>query len=99
MIALLVFEILVLYQITTIISESSLFNPLREFLTKRFFPLSLLGYLISCFLCTSVWVGFILSNYLFNFAEYLGYYEISWFWNSMFFSAVVWFIHKIDNSF
>lgn len=93
----IIFEAFVLYQITTIIVDSTLFDIIKSpFRNNKY--LGLLSHLLDCFLCTSVWVGFVLSEFLLNFSEYLGYYEYSTIWNSMFFSAIAWFINKFDKS-
>ena len=95
------FQVLVLYQITQIISESKITRPLRNYLnengTKYLVP-KFLYELMSCFLCTSVWVGFILTPLLFDFAKYLGYETVSWFWNGLFFSSITWFLNVWEQS-
>jgi len=91
---MILFEILVLYQLTSIITESHLFKPIR---TWALSSSEFLGSLISCFLCTSVWVGFILSFVLYDYAKTLGINPMySWFFNSMFFSFFTWFLHLIE---
>ena len=42
------------FGMTTIIVNSTIMHPVREFLTKS---IPFLGKLINCFLCTSFWVG------------------------------------------
>lgn len=94
----IIFELFVLYQISQVISESTLFSPVRRFfLRSDWIPLNWIGQMLDCFLCTSIWVGFGLSFVLFNFAEYLGYYEVSWFWNGLFFSSLAWFLRIFEN--
>lgn len=97
----IVFQTLVLYQVSQIISESKISRPLREYL-KEMSSVStfakVLYELISCFLCTSVWVGFLLTFVLFDFADYLGYDIVSWFWNGLFFSALSWFMYVWEQS-
>lgn len=91
---MIVFEIIVLYQISSIITESYLLKPLREQIYSKsvFF-----GSLISCFLCTSIWVGFILSFFLYDYAKDLGVnLYVSWFFNSMFFSGLAWFLKLLE---
>lgn len=83
--------ILAAYNITQIITESSIFKPVRVwFVSGR---LSAIGQMVSCFLCTSVWICFLLTLACKNFAV-----GMSWsiFINTMFMSAVVWFIHIIE---
>lgn len=93
----IVFELFILYQITQIITESQLLEPIRSsFVYSKLWIFKKIGHLISCFLCSGVWVGFILSFRLFNFAEYLGYYELSWFWNGLFFSCLSWFLRMLE---
>jgi hypothetical protein len=96
-----IFQVIVLYQITQIISESRISRPIREYLAEKgrkyLFP-KILHDLISCFLCTSVWVGFILTPLLFDLAKYIGYETMSWFWNGLFFSCVAWFLNVWEQS-
>lgn len=97
----IVFQILVLYQIAQIISESRISKPLRTFLLEKSHGnviIGLLHGLLSCFLCTSVWVGFLLTPMLFDFAEYIGYNQVSWFWNGLFFSSITWFLYVWEQS-
>ena len=97
----IIFEVMVLYQITQIITESKITRPIRSFLNEqgRYFIIAEILYeLISCFLCTSVWVGFILTPLLFDFASYLGYDKGSFFWNGLFFSSVTWFLYVWEQS-
>lgn len=94
----IIFETLILYQIAQIISESTLFSPIRRFfLRSNWIPINWIGRLLDCFLCTSVWVGFVLSFVLFNFSEYLGYYSFSWFWNGLYFSSMAWFLRILES--
>ena len=94
----IIFETLILYQISQVISESYLFSPMRNFfIESNWIPLNWFGKLIDCFLCTSIWVGFGLSLYLFNLAEYLGYLQFSWFWNGLFFSCLTWILRVLEN--
>lgn len=90
-----VFQVLVLYNISQIISESSLTRPIREYLLKYCnIPVYKFLYgLMSCFLCTSVWVGFILSLLLHDMAKDIGYETLTWFWSGLFYSSITWFIH------
>jgi hypothetical protein len=97
----IIFQTFVLYQAAQIISESKLTKPLREYLLGR--SVNSIAYkflyeLFSCFLCTSVWVGFILTPLLFDLSSYLGYCGFSWFWNGLFFSALAWFMHVWEQS-
>ncbi len=81
------------YQISQIISESyfPLFRYIRNL--KGNIVFNFISELTSCFLCTSVWVGMILSNYFFDISNFLGYTEISWVWSGLFYSCLSWFIH------
>ena len=86
-----ILTLLVVYQITSIISESSF--PLFKWL--RTLP-GWIGELFSCFLCVSVWIGFIISSKLFDPAYELGYVQYSWIWSGLIYSSLVWFIHLIE---
>lgn len=91
-----IFQIFVLYQISQIVSESKVSRPIRNWLKVKGQTLivaNVLYELISCFLCVSVWVGFILTPILFDFANYIGYTKLSWFWNGLFFSSITWFMN------
>lgn len=100
-----IFTLFVIYQITSIITESTfplfkLLRVLHEFESKSLFInwiLAGISQFFSCFLCTSVWVGFIISNYLYNISFELGYENQSWFWSGLFYSSLTWFIHIIEN--
>jgi len=83
--------VLACYNITQIITEASIFKPVRRWLLDS--RLSIIGQLVSCFLCTSVWISFLLTLGCKNFADRLNY---SVFINTMFISAVVWFIHIFE---
>ena len=84
----IVFEVIVLYNITQIVAESTLFSKVRK--------IKIVGSVLSCFLCTSVWISFLLTFVLFDYANYLGFDKFSWFFNGMFFSGLTWFIHVIE---
>lgn len=83
-----IFTIAVVYQITQIISESTIFKPLRN--------IPFIGSFLSCFLCTSVWIGFLVSKFVFDYANYLGL-DCTVFLSGLFYSCVVWFIHVIEH--
>jgi len=54
------FEIVGLVGVTIVVSTGKIFNGLRKFLKsfeKKYNPLRWLGELISCSMCTGVWVG------------------------------------------
>lgn len=89
-----IFQIFILYNISQIISETKISRPLRDYLRRKTNIVARILYeLISCFLCTSVWVGFILTPLLFDFAAYLGYTSVTWFWNGLYFSSITWFMN------
>lgn len=86
-----IFTIGVIYQVTSIISESSF--PIFRWLQKR---KGFVGDLFGCFLCVSVWVGWIGSVVLFDIGNFLGYESVSWAISGLFYSFIVWFIHLIE---
>ena len=93
---LIFFEVFVLYNITQILSESGLFQWARR--------IPILGTkLLSCFLCTSVWVGIALSFILPNVAYKISgsiviyNYDITWFFNAMFLSSLGLALHIIED--
>ena len=81
----------VVYQATSIISESSF--PIFKWLQKR---KGFVGDFFGCFLCVSVWVGWIGSVVLFDVGNFLGYESVSWAISGLFYSFIVWFIHLIE---
>lgn len=85
--------ILAAYNVTQIITEATIFKPIRRWLLDS--RLSILGQLVSCFLCTSVWVCFLLTLCCKNYAQGMNF---SVFINTMFMSAVLWFIHIFERS-
>lgn len=92
----IIFEVFILYQVSQVISESKLTRPFREYLRQKGQSNRLIMFLynlLSCFLCTSIWVGFLLSLLLFDFAAHIGYETVSWFWNGLFFSSITWFMN------
>jgi hypothetical protein len=84
------------YGITQIITEATIFEGLRNRLENvKFF-----GKLVSCFLCASVWISFLLSAWIFSPASllwpYLSLFE-SVFIDGMIGSTIVWFLHIYEN--
>jgi hypothetical protein len=53
--------IIMAYGMSSIIVWGSIFEPIREFFNKK---IPFLYKLVSCMLCTSTWVGFIMSIFL-----------------------------------
>ena len=98
--------LLTAYGITNILIFGSIFEGMRNFLNK--INPSFLGMLASCPLCSSTWIGFILSFGL----TYLGYANLTPFgsiglniiWLKVFLdgcltSGVVWLIHTLQEHF
>lgn len=90
---IVIFAILVTYNISQIISESSfpLFRWLRNLegnVVKDF-----IANLTSCFLCTSVWTGILVSWLIFDYAKYLEIQSLTLFWSGLFYSCCAWFLH------
>jgi len=100
---------LIVYGITQIVVEATIFSKLRSVLSRN---ISFLGKLISCFLCSSVWISFILSVTLYSPTAQLWPHLLSlefpatdipmgWF-VTMFLdgilgSSIVWFLYCIEN--
>jgi MFS family permease len=82
------------YGITTIIVYGSIFESFREWIIRNS---SFFGSLISCVLCTSTWVGFVLSIILGGLFEHT--YETNWFFgvflDGMFTAGSVWALNSI----
>lgn len=58
---------LIVFGISLILSESTIFEPLRNYLAKRFYTNAVARWawlLITCPMCTSFWVGMILSFFM-----------------------------------
>lgn len=93
MVVLLVW-IFVSYGMTSIIVWGSIFEPLREFIKEhsKFF-----GDLISCVLCTSTWVGFFLSIFMFSITDVLFNVHMPFniFFDGMFSAGIVWAVNSI----
>lgn len=88
-------EVCILYNATQIVVESTLFEPFRMFLFRNF--KNSLYKLFSCFLCTSVQIGFVISLILWDFIKAEGVDpSYSWFFNSLFISCLTWFMHVFE---
>lgn len=105
---------LIVYQITGIITESKLFmwfrelfNPIREddweYHTWIAVPLGVIYNLMTCFLCTSVWVSAVISAYLYN-QPYIvssllsiDNFYVGLFFNAMAYSGLAWLFHCLEN--
>ena len=86
--------ILVAYGITNILVYSSIFYNMRLFIIDKS---KFLGDLIQCMMCTSVWVGFLLSIIIFSPTKnYLNTpIPLSIFIDGMLASGSVWIINSI----
>jgi hypothetical protein len=104
----LLLEVGIIYTITQVISESKLTLPFRDWLEtvllKDWHKLTILKYpvlffytLISCFLCTSIWVSWGIGAIFFNLITYLGYNNFPIFWNGLFLAFLVWFLRKLED--
>jgi hypothetical protein len=97
MVDILLFWALSAYGMTTILVYGSIFEGLREFISKhsKFF-----GELINCPLCTSTWVGFFFSICFGGLTvKYfdVGYFGI--FFDGMYTAGIVWVINAITEFF
>lgn len=94
----LIFTILITYNITQIISESTfpLFKWLRDLEYRNFIGLQWIGHLFGCFLCTSVWVGWAVAFFLFDVGQFLEIESITWAWSGLFYSSLAWIIHCLE---
>jgi hypothetical protein len=86
------------YGITQIITDSSIFRPIRKLLRN-----TVLSELVTCFLCSSVWVMGGLSAFLyspsaeiFQFNNY--HIAVYIFTDAMMGSAILWFMRLIENA-
>lgn len=85
------FTIGVVYQVTSIISESSF--PIFRWLQRKD---GFVGDLFGCFLCVSVWIGCLGSVWLLDIANLLGYESLTWLTSGLFYSFIAWFIHLLE---
>lgn len=99
---LIVFWLITLYGITQIIVDSILFKPFRMFLLKHLITQPF-GILFTCTICTSTWVGFILSHYwfspsynLFGYYVHIGTINISFALDGFYGSCIIWFISLFE---
>jgi hypothetical protein len=95
--------ILLAYGITNILVYGSIFEPLRDLLT-RINP-SFLGKLINCPMCTSTWVGFALSALFIYFGTFtpfttlfnIEYVALAIFLDGCFTSGSVWLLFVLED--
>jgi hypothetical protein len=101
----------IVFQITQIITESTLFQPIRTHFylleSETIFINEIYKFiykLINCFLCASVWISFILLLILLqDFTVTFDLFEIrnvclSIFLDTMLLSGVTWFWHCLENN-
>lgn len=87
-----IFWVAIVYGISQIITEATIFENVREFLIEHVNPI---GHLVSCFLCTSVWVSGITSLLLYSPVTY--FFDLPQlsvlgiFFNAMLGSTIAWF--------
>lgn len=91
--SLIIVSIVITYNLSQIISESTfpLFKWLRNL--EGNLILDFLSELTSCFLCTSVWVGCLISFWIFDIGSILKVEHLSWAVSGLFYSGMAWFIH------
>ena len=97
----------IVYGITQIIVEAKIFAPLRDWFNyNRFGFFRWFGSLLSCFLCTSVWVSFILSASLYSptlelwsnlLSTNVLNLGVNTFLDGMLGSCIVWFMYCIES--
>ena len=89
------YAVFTVYGISQIITEAKVFAWLRKGLTNTW-----LGDLVSCFLCTSVWVSFTFSYFIHSLSGELfptNFQFTNVFLDGMFLSALVWFFYVIES--
>lgn len=88
--------ILIAFGICQIIVESVIFKRIRDFFKGR---ITAIHTLLTCYICTGVWIGWILGLFLYSPVQtefQLSNHWISIFCDGMICSCLVWFIHKIE---
>lgn len=92
-----IFSIFIVYNLSQIISESTfpLFKWMRSLTNNRYLLIQYIGELFSCFLCTSVWCGWIVAICVFDLGSVLQV-EHSWLWTGLFYSSLAWFLHCLE---
>lgn len=88
--------LMIAYGVTQIITDSSLFAPIRNAISIMPF-MGFLSKLVTCFLCTSVWVCFFFSWTLWSPTEEFFDSNYYFFLDGMFGSAVLWFLRTYEN--
>jgi len=96
------------YGLMNIMVYGSIFQDLRDFFKRMgdsnsklsFFPRFIDG-ILSCPMCFSTWGGFFLGLFVYSPAmKHFGLcYEISWFFDGIFSSGIVWAINAIIESY
>lgn len=89
------YAVFAVYGIAQIITEATIFEWVRNKLSGTWF-----GGLVNCFLCTSVWVSFGFSYFVYSAASDILSTEfqlVSVFLDGMFLSALVWFFYVIES--
>lgn len=89
-----IFSILIIYNVTQIITETKIFKPIREFI-----PWAPIKYLLSCFLCMSVWVAGLISYLLYPISSVVWVLPM---WqhvilSALIYSCVTWFLSLIEH--
>ena len=94
----IIFWIFAIYGVTQILVEGRVFKFARDIWKD----IPFIYKFITCFLCVSVWVSAVASwlfysPYLAIFNDYEMRTVDRLFWDAMFGSAIVWFLHVIEN--
>lgn len=83
--------IIIVYNVTQILVESTLFSFFRR--------LPVIKYLFNCFLCTSVWVGFLCSWIILDIIQQLQFHDVNftWFWSGIFYSGIAYLVRSMED--
>jgi len=88
--------LIIVYGITQIIVDSTLFEGIKNFLSVL--PIvKIISQLMNCFLCASVWVSFLVSYFVWSPTNTFFSFEYQFFLDGMFGSCVLWFIRAVEN--
>lgn len=84
--------ILAIYNVTQIISQMYIFKPFREWVGTWS---GFLYKLLTCFLCTSVWVSLVATLVVWNLAPEMNFSIVI---STMAYSCIVWFMYLVENN-
>lgn len=102
----IIYWIIIVYGTTQIITESYAFKFIRDMWENMSDYTKIISILLRCILCTSTWISFLYSKIIFSPFFYIFKYnyiyntiDLTFFFDGMFGSCIIWFIHLIEKKF